>query len=432
VLAAQLIPGAQMPFDRFWRRVFVNQSAHQSIQLSRKFYLELSNCGQCLTGERLDYSGFRLQLEPIMVSLDQESVPKLGRQGVGPLAENHSAPQKSLRNSMAFALMAMAREPFMILDRSLRVVAASRSYYKLFPIRIAAHRGKFICEPSSLQWDALALKPLQDAISFNEVIEDYQVELDVPNVGRRSMLLNVRQASDHASPDSAMLVGLEDITESRDVRQRQKAQERLQAALLAEVHHRVANNLQMIASILSIKAVRAGSRETQIALQDALNRLRLVAALERQLCAPGLADEIQFAPYLAQLCADLAGAVLADDISVAITSSSRLGNVKSDEAASMGMIVTELVSNALEHGFPDDRSGRIAVDFALNDQGWRLSVTDDGVGRSSERELVSARGVGTKIVDALAQHLNARVEMFEGTPGTVVAIVYGRQERISS
>ena len=92
---------------------------------------------------------------------------------------------------------------------------------------------------------------------------------------------------------------------------------------------------------------------------------------------------------------------------------------------SLGLIVTELVINALKHGFPDGREGHIDVAFDGNETGWRLSISDNGVGRHPEQGRIARVGLGTSIVEALARQLDARIELSDEAPGTRVSIIHG-------
>jgi two-component system, sensor histidine kinase PdtaS len=97
--------------------------------------------------------------------------------------------------------------------------------------------------------------------------------------------------------------------------------------------------------------------------------------------------------------------------------------VESNEAVSYGLIATELVINAVKHGFPDGREGHIAVDFTAGEQEWRLSVSDDGIGRQHDSTQPIHIGLGTSIVEALSRQLKARVEITAANPGTVTSII---------
>ncbi len=235
-----------------------------------------------------------------------------------------------------------------------------------------------------------------------------------------------RQAADHR--DAASLMGFENIDPRREMEDMRDALLRQQDLMLQEVHHRVANSLQIIASILLLKSRTVQSEETRMHLKDIHQRLVLVATVQRQLSASGPAGEIEFGPYLAQLCDSLARSMVDGD-AVAIVPSATSGTVRSDDAISFGLIVTELVINALKHGFPDGRRGRISVDFAAIEADWRLSVSDDGIGR--QPHLADHAGLGTRIVEALARNLNASVEIADGGPGATTTLLHtskGRNE----
>jgi two-component sensor histidine kinase len=108
---------------------------------------------------------------------------------------------------------------------------------------------------------------------------------------------------------------------------------------------------------------------------------------------------------------------------VTILTSSTSGKIKADDAISFGLIVTELVINALKHAFPSGRPGKITVDYRSQGEGWRLSVGDDGVGMSKAPSEAKA-GLGTSIVEALARQLHAQVKVADAGPGTLVSIAH--------
>jgi two-component sensor histidine kinase len=329
------------------------------------------------------------------------------------------------RNSLAHAIVATVREPLIVLDRKLRVVTASRSFLKLFDMENVDARGCLFFELSSAQWDLPKLRELlQGVIAHDTTIEAYEIALDVPNLGLRRLLLNARQVLDGKSPHAALLIGLEDVTERREAQDLKDTLQRRQEMLLLELQHRTANSLQIIASILLLKARTVQSEDTRSHLHDVHKRVILVATVQRQLSTAGLADKIELGPYLSSLCEGLLSSMVADDKAITIKSTAAVGAVKSDDAISFGLIVTELVINALKHAFPDGRKGHIDVDFVGNESDWRLSVSDNGVGRRHDRAEPDHVGLGTTIVEALAKQLNATVEVAASRPGATTAIVH--------
>jgi two-component sensor histidine kinase len=92
-------------------------------------------------------------------------------------------------------------------------------------------------------------------------------------------------------------------------------------------------------------------------------------------------------------------------------------------SVSLGLIVTELVINALKHAFPDHRKGKILVSYHRDGDAWTLSVADDGVGIPEGVDFKNG-GLGSSLVEALANQLDARVEATNANPGTLVSIIH--------
>jgi chemotaxis protein methyltransferase CheR len=100
------------------------------------------------------------------------------------------------------------------------------------------------------------------------------------------------------------------------------------------------------------------------------------------------------------------------------------GAVESSQAVSLGLVTTELVINALKHAFPPGHEGEIVVRYDVDGAGWRLSVSDNGIGRRDNGHERAGGGLGTSIVEALSHQLNARTEMSAGPQGTIVSIIH--------
>jgi two-component sensor histidine kinase len=195
--------------------------------------------------------------------------------------------------------------------------------------------------------------------------------------------------------------------------------------LLEELEHRVGNSLQIIAAIILMKSRMVTSEETRLQLQDAHKRVISVAAVQKHLHATGSAGPVEMAPYLTQLCDSLKTSMIGDYRPTTLKVISDAGTVTSREAVSLGLIVTELILNALKHAFTDNRSERqIAVGFAVAGMNWKLSVTDNGIGAPVGVFAQSKSGLGTSIVNALAQQLEARVDVVSGPQGTSVSVTH--------
>jgi chemotaxis protein methyltransferase CheR len=192
------------------------------------------------------------------------------------------------------------------------------------------------------------------------------------------------------------------------------------------MQHRVANSLQIIASILLLKARTVLSEETRLHLQDAHNRVMSVAAVQKQLQATARGENVTIGPYLTRLCETLAQSMIGDSRPITLKVQAETGETNSSSAVSIGLIVTELVINALKHAFAhDELDGRVLVAYQAAGEAWRLSVSDNGTGKTPDIMTDAKPGLGTSIVEALANQLGARVETTSGTRGTTVSITHG-------
>jgi two-component sensor histidine kinase len=341
--------------------------------------------------------------------------------------------------SLARAIVDTVREPLLVLDSDLRVLAANRSFYLTFKVAPADTQGRRLYALGEGQWDIPRLRLLLEKIvPEHGVMEDYEVEHQFPDIGNRTMLLNARRVFYEGTSHTTLLLGIEDVTARRvlerekeilmrekDVLLREKdALLREKDMLLEELQHRVANSLQIIAAIILMKSRTVTSEETRLHLQDAHNRVMSVAAVQQHLHVSGTAGPIELAPYLSKLCDSLTTSMVGAGRSITLNVSSE-GSVTSREAVSLGLIVTELVLNAVKHAFPDDKiDHHINVVYNAAGTNWQLLVEDNGVGKPAGVFARSKAGLGTSIVKALAQQLDARVEVVSGPQGTSVSVTH--------
>ena len=168
------------------------------------------------------------------------------------------------------------REPLIVLDADLRVVLVSRFFYQFFQTTATETEGEILWDLGAGQWDSPALrKLLTEIISQDSTIEAYEVEHNFPRIGRRCMLLNARRMYHETTATTILLLAMQDITELKAAERAKDKLLRQKDLLLMEMQHRVNNSLQVIASILLLKAQTVQSAETRQHLRDA--HLRVVA-----------------------------------------------------------------------------------------------------------------------------------------------------------
>ena len=153
--------------------------------------------------------------------------------------------------ALAQAIVDTVREPLLVLDKELRVVAASRSFYLTFQVSAAETQHRLVYDLGDGQWDIPALRTLLEKIvPEKSVLDGYEVEHEFPTIGRRIMLLNARKVFYEVEAHTTLLLAFEDITDRRTVDRELQLLLHQKDLLVEEMRHRIANSLQIIASIL--------------------------------------------------------------------------------------------------------------------------------------------------------------------------------------
>jgi two-component sensor histidine kinase len=327
--------------------------------------------------------------------------------------------------TLAQALVDTVRESLLVLDGDLRVVSASRSFYATFKTTPAETQGRLVYDLGSGEWNNPALRELLERIiPEHGVMDHFEVEQDFPTIGPRTMLLNARKVFYQGDLNTTLLLAIEDITDRRIAERLLQSLSEQKDMLLSEMSHRVANSLQIIASILLLKARSVQSDETRGHLEDAHRRVMSVASLQQHLKAAGMGEEIEVGAYLTKLCEALSGSMVRERRPIELSVVAGPGTVKSEQAVSIGLIVTELVINALKYAFPVEIAvGHIVVGYEVKGAKWTLSVSDNGSGMQENLDKKST-GLGTTLVKALAQQLEAQVDIKTGDNGTIVSITH--------
>ena len=332
-------------------------------------------------------------------------------------------------HTLAQGIVDTIRDPFLVLDQHLRVVTANRAFCQTFRMARQNIEDRAVYALGDGQWDIPALRFLLENIApLHTVMEGYEVEREFPGIGRRTMLLNAREVVSQRNAHKLILLTIEDVTERRAAEREAAELLRQKEMLLQEMQHRIANSLQIIASILLLKARTVQSEETRMHLRDAHQRVMSVAAVQQQLLASSHGDPVYIGPYLSRLCKALVASMTDDSRPISLEVQAVGGTASSAEAVSIGLIVTELVINAFKHAFVgDDGAGLVVVAYEAAETSWRLTVSDNGIG-APEGQLDSDKpraGLGTIVVAALAKQLDARVEVMRSRRGTTVSITHG-------
>jgi two-component sensor histidine kinase len=327
--------------------------------------------------------------------------------------------------SLMLAVIASSEQPLLLLDGELRVIAASASFCRTFDIEPASVPRQLLTALGDGEWNTPKLTSLLEATASGAAeIQGYEMDLMRKGHEPALLVLNAHKLDYDDKKHVRLLVAVADVTAARAQEKQKDDLLREKAILLREVQHRVANSLQIIASVLMQSARKVQSEETRTHLHDAHDRVMSIAAVQQQLAASRLGD-VELRAYLVQLCKSLSASMVHDHDVLSIKVEVDDSSTDADVSVSLGLIVTELVINALKHAFPGHRKGTIIVDYHAHGPNWVLSVSDNGVGIPKDPSEATP-GLGTSIVEALAHRLQADVRITGASPGTTVAIVHNQ------
>ena len=333
--------------------------------------------------------------------------------------------------TLALTIVNALPEPLVVLDHKLALLAGSQCFYQVFKIDSFEARGRSLFELSSGAWDVPGLRRLLEAVVEQQVpLEGFEFERHFGELGLRTVQLNALPIRDADDAGQMVLLAIRDITERRAAEQdKQRLLERSeelleqQSTLLREMRHRIANSLQIIASILLLKASSVSSEETKSELRAAHQRVMSVATVQNFLHESEGIEQIEMGPYLTKLSEGLASSMVGPKQHIQIVAVASEGALPSSHAVSVGLIVTELIMNAIKYAFPKARSAaRIRVTFEKAKSDWQLTVADNGAGRKPNDASNTSTGLGTALIGALARQLNAQITESSSSKGLAVVV----------
>lgn len=217
--------------------------------------------------------------------------------------------------------------------------------------------------------------------------------------------------------------------------------------LIRELEHRTRNNFAMVSSLLNMQSRDHHSQDVKQALKMASSRVNSFAAIHDSIySSQDFREELDVSNYLNSLCENLRKA-FSSSSNIEITLSAVSFQMDRDKAVALGLILNEIVTNAIKHAFPDGRKGTIHISFkAEPEQAWILSISDNGCGMktrkakslnvkseisesSAKADLQPAarkgakNGLGTRLTKTFAQTLNARIETKSSKDGTTFRLI---------
>ena len=319
------------------------------------------------------------------------------------------------------------REGLLVLEPDLTIRFANRAFCDKFSVAPEHTVGRKLYEIGNGEWDIPKLRiALETIISGERTFEDFEVEPFFPSIGQRVMCLNARKVYRPGNKIQLILLAIEDVTERvRLEREHAIAGERI-GMLLQELTHRVKNSLQIIVGMVSLEARNHKSGEGKAALERVSHRIAALGRLYSMLGETKSVEEVDAASYLEALCRDLIESVQKENgTSIALKTDIESEPLPVDRAIPLGLIVNELVTNAVKYAFPSETKGTVLVTLKRIPGELRLTVADDGQGADPRR---ADSGLGGRLVDTFARQLGGQVVRESGNRGTIVSLTLPSRE----
>lgn len=272
---------------------------------------------------------------------------------------------------------------------------------------------------SSPQWAVVMLTGLgSESVAAEAMKAGAQDYLIKDQITASSLMLSVERASEKVRLLAAL----------QAERDRLEASVAEKEVLLKEVHHRVKNNLQVVASLLRLQANSLEDGRAAQALRESQQRVESMALIHEQLYQTKDVREVDMAAQIRRLAGNLAHSYAADERGIAWEVSMEPLILELDRAIPVGLIMNELISNALKHGFPPGRTGTLQVCGTKRGATLQLEVKDDGTGFPEGMDARAPASFGLQIVSILTRQIKGTFEVVKSSGTTCRLIIPGLGE----
>ena len=318
---------------------------------------------------------------------------------------------------------------FCVLNSQLQYTLVNPALAEINGVAIADHVHK-------TPWDIVPDLATQQAKIFLQVLEAGQSIKDVEIIGETPKAPGLKRAwlasyfPVHTAQQTLMGVGIVvvEITDLRDAAEKIRASLKEKEVLLQEVHHRVKNNLQIVDGLIQMQVRRSQDSNIIAVLRDSQSRIASIALVHEKLyCSDTLAN-IDFAYYLPDLIAHLFESYKISSSQIQLCLHVEPIEVDIETAIPCGLIINELVSNALKYAFPDNREGFIQIEFYQGKTQTappqlELFVRDNGIGLPADFQIQNTRSLGMTLVQGLVEQLEGILEI-RHQPGSEFKITF--------
>lgn len=198
--------------------------------------------------------------------------------------------------------------------------------------------------------------------------------------------------------------------------------------LIKEIHHRVKNNLMIIASLLNMQSYYIKDEEAKAYFKESENRAQSMALIHERLYRTGDLQNIELGDYITSLAKDLFGTYVTNPDKVKMEIEVENVKLHIDSMIPLGLIINEVVTNTLKYAFPEDKTGTLIIKFYKKGNEFFLTVKDDGVGIPKDFDIEKSDSLGMQLITNLTQQLDGELEIIK-SPGATFNIKFPEREK---
>ncbi|KQT42878.1 hypothetical protein ASG43_15055 [Aureimonas sp. Leaf454] len=274
-------------------------------------------------------------------------------------------------------------------------------------------------------WNGLYISPVHDMhgkiqyffASQIDASERKRLELNAINLQsdlERLVSIRTRELEDALDSSTRLVAEFDQRVRTRT----KELEEALSTShlLLHEVDHRVKNNLQMISAMLMLQSMSIPDEKIKNTLQEMLERVEAMGLVHKRLYQSESITDFDLGEFTREIAANLVGASGRSDIDLILET--QMIKIKADDAASVALVINEMITNALKHAFPAGRSGDLRVSVRPIEAAYEIAIQDNGIGM--HHSTSRGTGFGHTLIETLVRQLRASIEWIPISPGTCV------------
>ncbi len=321
---------------------------------------------------------------------------------------------------LAQDIVTMSREPLLVLDEQLTVIAASRSFYGTFGASQNETVGLPIARIANGLFDTpLLTQQLRRVESGQAMLENFEIRQDAVS-GVRTFLLHTSAIRRDGGRGRGIMLTVEDVTERRRIEA--DCAEAVMSAnnMLVELNHRIMNSFAMIGAIVTMEGRTQQDGNCRAAFDRMRSRITSIAHLYRNLGRSTAPEAVHADEYLKNIVSDLVTSLSHPERKIDVAVSIVQTPLPTPIAVPLGLIVNEVVTNSLKHAFDGRAHGTISVELTQASEHYVLQISDNG--RGIDGTVRNASGLGQRLFETFARQLRGTAEQSTGPGGTTVTL----------